>query len=249
MLNWQQETDYLFVAALDGAGLAWEFLRRNTTYILNYETLQNSDPAQSERLGRIPVLSNDSGLTTGFYYAPPKDDGESEKEWALRVDEPRRFTLESHLCHEWGLEGELRDPRNNSAPIFTRADKLPSAIKFEGISSFYQNDGESFPPVDDKVLIGFDLSIPFGPQLNKAKDILNEIGKPKKPGKGSQLENMPVYLRLLDAPDSITAKEMVPYFKKLQILSQVDDPYAANKQVNEWKTRAKMLTENYRAFL
>jgi hypothetical protein len=71
MTNWKSPADYQFTKSLDSYGWAWEFMRRNRAYRIDYKKVSKSKPLSflmsgaqvhlAEKWGIEPPLSNPKG--------------------------------------------------------------------------------------------------------------------------------------------------------------------------------------------
>jgi len=250
MPDWRKKEDYDFISNLSDEGLAWEFVRRNSDYIADWKAYENTLKSTAHSI-KPKFLSKDIGKVIGFHYIPPILDHESEVAWSVRVNDPIRLNERQWLCRKWGLRKELKDPSDNSPPEFIPAKSLPSRLTWDELPSYFTNDEETFPPVEKKAVIGFDLESPFGPQLEMAKEILEYAAKtnPSNPGQGDNTKLLPTYIRIIDVPKDVLPKEIAQYFLELKKVVNSDDPNALSKKLYSWRKRAKQLTENYKTFL
>jgi len=253
MPDWRKEEDYDFVSSLSREGRAWEFLRRNPDYAKDWHRYEAFLAMRSDehRLKNL-LLSNSKQEKEGYYYLPPKVDGESEMSWSVRVVNPKRYSEKQWLCLKWGIRHDLQDPNEQQPPVFLAPKELPSALSWEDMPSFYHGDEENFSFKDGKLVIGFDLTQPFGPQLKKAKYILEDTvgrNKPKPPGKGPVNDLISTYLRILDMPEHPPIEALIKSFPTLKTVSLGKDSDPVSKKVYEWRKRANALLKGYKTFL
>ena len=253
MPNWKNKEEYDFVSSLNREGKAWEFLRRNPDYAKDWHRYEAFLAMRSDehRLKNL-LLSNSKQEKEGYYYLPPKVDGESEMSWSVRVVNPKRYSEKQWLCLKWGIRHDLQDPNEQQPPIFLAPKELPSALLWEDMPSFYHGDEENFHFRGGKLVIGFDLTQPFGPQLKKAKYILEETvgrNKPKSPGKGAVIDLISTYLRILDMPKNTAQEELMKVFPTLKNVSNNADPSAVSKKLAGWKKTANNYVKDYKKFL
>lgn len=224
--NWEYEDQYPDAHTFSKQSFAWEFLRRNPYYQLEYK--------------RISDLCADEGVRDIYqvefgFHIPSAHEGSSSapKSIIFHGELYRAVTL-------YGFYNCLFDPAYDlGEDICYPWIKRQGSFKSSSETTIYDRGGlligpEEVPvdgriiPTGDEVLHLFDLSLPIVPQIENTKKQLIEAQK-KRFGKvirksKTELEKFPLYLRLLDADacgiaDSVIGNVLYP---DRELFSDVD---------------------------
>ena len=169
MPDWRKKEDYAFTEALDRRGWTWEFMRRNESYRTDYESFVS---------------------THARIYEPPRLEGESVTDWALRAErqgtEPVSVNRKWFYASKWGIWPPMKDPSDDIAPEFRLP--YPKVVSSEevadyfgpAVSSIATKEEQPFAPVEpafDRPILAFHLWQPLKPQMQQAKRVLKEMQK------------------------------------------------------------------------
>jgi len=229
MPNWESASDYAFASKLDDAGWTWEFLRRNVEYRDDYAAAAKT---------RGPRLSASVHMKLGG------------------ASETQNVQLWWDLGVKWWIDGPIRDPSRNDAPLFFRG--FPWQPNSKQIERFYQTVADaalmeratSPHEVPDEqrpefATLVFDLRKPLPDQITRAGKLLKarQTMVPKEfkkdpPHKGSK--NWPIYIRLLDAREAgVTCTQIAKTLLKSAFGSKT--AYDPVKKIEKQLTRARDL--------
>lgn len=221
MPDWRKSADYAFTSKLDLAGWAWEFMRRNRDYHLDFERFRAA----------VDGLSKESFLHRG--------------EDAYALEDAHR--LGTQLGAKWGQGGPIADPARDLPPSFLHVFPLePDGWQ---IDAWFQEAGPHGPPMQIAryATLTFDLTRPLKPQLARARHRLSlrqSDFPPEKKPKGKTY--WPTYLRLLDA---VAAEADTPQIiSGIEAYRHLDNTaatgYRANDRVSDHKKAALKLLAN-----
>jgi hypothetical protein len=192
--DWKKAADYSFADALDRHGWAWEFMRRNHEYKDDY----------------------DKATAGGYIYDPPKMAGEADQAWIARIvntgDRPNKMRLAVALARKWHMSPPIQSPEIATPPNFDEGP--PKRVGYDQVGEYFE-DEEPFPPKKGYALLAFDLSRPLSNQVADANRHLTQLfqewkksgGKTVRPRNTSAV-NWRVFLRIIDAEETATSKEI-----------------------------------------
>ena len=142
----------------------------------------------------------------GYRYWPPRESGESVGGYLFRVVQrerklPRVVPLETWYAKKWGLKRRMHDPDTVDEVRFLDVTELTGFPDFparEDVEEYFEFvDGEAYKRVD-RILVGFDLTLPLSPQLKLAKkELRRRLVRPARNRQDMWVD----YLRVLDARD------------------------------------------------
>jgi len=105
MPDWKNHDDYKFTKSLDSYGWAWEFIRRNKAYRIDYKKATKSKPAS------FLISSTHVALAEKWGIEPPLPDPKGSKRPRFRSGYPKSDSY-SALARYFTDEGELpQSPR------------------------------------------------------------------------------------------------------------------------------------------
>ena len=194
--DWRKAEDYSFITPEEIGlhGVAWEFLRRNKFYRLDFEALKNgsvtddSGNPPSDLVGtRFLFVHTERG-----FYDPPLKQGESENDWLARCfsggKQPRVLSPERFIAGKWSLAGRVLDPDKTALevdpePKFEIAP-VPRVIRlWDEVLDLAVRDESVNQEIDDapvvldeeNILVVFSLRERITPQWKRIKDCLTEL--------------------------------------------------------------------------
>lgn len=232
--DWRYEDEYPSTNQATKQDFAWEFLRRNLFYQMDY--LQISELCASKGvLGRYRQA-------LGFNIFPSIMETQLDPESIM-------FHVELYrILTKWGLAYYLLNPSydfQNTASL----QALGRIGKFNHSLEVAKYDGQNIPidggiiPTEDEEICLFDLSLPIEPQIKNAKERL-KVDQRMRLGKNlkvptSDLKKFPLYLRLLDADvhgidDSVIG----------EALFQDIPTFHYSKNANQYSQRATTIKNN-----
>lgn len=222
MAEWKNAGDYEFFDAKLPARWAWEFLRRNPDYEVDYKSIPQRTKAQKERF---------------------------EKESGVPVSRPL-FPPSVVFGKKWGINGPLHDPDNNVTPDF--ALSLPEVPLLNQVVIYFDEPdglGQASQRESFAVLV-FQLWEDLDTQLRAAHQMLHKMQKERdlKPlARNFSPKQFATYLRLLDAKASAAStKAIVKYigaYAKVADKTNADGEYQAQKRINRDHKKAKALVK------
>jgi len=185
-LEWWKPKDYSFTKKLDPLGWAWEFLRRNPDYRVDFE---------KELPGYLEWCEK---MSSG----PPMQELVGDKAERIGPEHPR-FEISGSIdagiyYNKWGLVGLLNPDTDKPHYLGSAFAMLLSG----GGDRFFKND-----PAGPRRWRNewFDLSLPIKPQIEAVRQELLREQRYQRDNKGlkvrrpkSHLQNWTLYLRLLD---------------------------------------------------
>jgi hypothetical protein len=191
MPNWGIASEYAFASKLDDAGWTWEFLRRNAKYREDYAAAAKTHGPHSSDSSHLKLEGASETPNVRLW-------------WDLGV--------------KWWINGPIRDPSRNDAPLFFRG--FPWQPNSNQVGWFYQSVADAAflerdispheVPSEQRpefATLVFDLRKPLPDQITRAGTLLKsrqtmlpmDVEK-VPPHKGSK--NWLLYLRLLDAREA-----------------------------------------------
>jgi hypothetical protein len=224
--DWTNDSAY---AHLENASLtqwAWEFLRRNPEYQVDYHKF-------SVYVGRPRAMVGES-------YYDYMNRMENEGKWSSPPSK-----LESEISLKYGISPRPCDPIINCPlDIFFGKSKV-------GIAPWIQF-GDDYPtvPSDNHVSVVFDITQPLSEQIADAKLMLLELAPPKNIARNKRLHKSKflAYLRILDAKELDTDLSAIADVLLPNIRNDYPD-YNAEKQLRANLIRAKSIQEGeYNSF-
>lgn len=219
MPDWTNAADYDFTEKLDRAGWAWEFMRRNDKYQRDY--------ARVER--KRARIAGTGHLLSGRHASESAEiDG-----------------LGHRLGAKWGQSGSIANPAVDQTPAFLL--EFPVEPDGEQVEDFYKEPAPGAPlkQQPEFATLTFDVRRPLGPQIKRARGLLNARRKQVKASKAVTrgVKQWPVYLRLLDA-DAVdaTTRQIIRKIEAYRDLGKgIDGNYQASDRVSDHRKRASVL--------
>ncbi len=202
--DWKQADTYASMQHLSGAQWAWEFLRRNATYQLEWSAFNDVWQQLEAAYGRPP----DRDFCA--WKADPRAwvTVESCAEGDCRIDGDK-VLIECALGARWGFYKFPPDPREDD-PVGD--ERLTWRETRQPVGPIVAADVDWFA-APAHFALGFDLSLPLPDQIEQAKRILQaeqrrrlRAGLIRSPSAGRRAEEYRVMLRLLDA-DGVSASD------------------------------------------
>lgn len=186
MPDWRKDEDYAFTENLSAEGWAWEFLRRNHKYKLDYESVKTLVANEQKKFGPIPtdiwMLSKDVPHT--IHFIPDKKPEESRRKWIHRClaedKEPNVFTHEQWIAKKWHLKYWMPSPGEDEPELyFIKEGGGAELLTWDNCSQFFYDASEGedqgiIRQTKESVVIVFNAEKAITPQLNQAKEILKE---------------------------------------------------------------------------
>ena len=126
MPDWSNPKDYDYTKSLDGAGWAWEFLRRNPDYAQDYNALKNSAVVDADGNPPIDLSGSKIGLSRGggYFLSPPLQVKQTVDQWINQhlIDTTSGSILspEGYLARKWGLKQCMPDPTEPASSATTK---------------------------------------------------------------------------------------------------------------------------------
>ena len=228
-LDWQNPGDYKYTKKLSRAGWAWEFLRRNSDFIADFNETQKRQGLWEEAAAS---KKNDYLLSSKIEieeeeFVPPRKPGQSINAWLHDAIAngltPHRLSPQHALDARWGLTrlkispGDVYHPkkvrflRAGHPTIFDTWEDLDAADFLLSHKVPRQYASTRISPTH--ALVSFDLRAPLKDQIgvvSKALRIRQKVidqhqGKVKK----DESTLWCVYLRILDALEANVSKSSV----------------------------------------
>jgi hypothetical protein len=198
MPDWRCAADYAYTRQLDAVQWAWEFLRRNRDYQREYQHFIGVWRALEAAYGAPPNRDFPAWKADPRAYVFAGEEGGE----GCRVDEDK-VLIECALGAQWGFYKFPNDPAiaapGLDVPPIWRAE-------VEELPLVGPLDGDYLGEDPARVALGFDLSLPLGEQLQRAKQKLGALKAARRragalvPRSIAALrERWTGYLRLLDA--------------------------------------------------
>jgi len=216
--NWQKAEDYNYTSDYSGnyAAWAWEFLRRGSDYISNYDAYLKEASALEHEFG-----ANWKNTPGARAYDPPRLENETRNQWVRRCEfdldkRPRRIHLHKLRGKKFFLDGMFDPgvPYHEGIAFFSPLSLPYIAKKLDDLDPFIEEfdvyDLITEKPIGD-VITGFDQAVGvvvfaldsnLEKQLTAAKKGLVELRKIKqlkKPHLPTQDSVWRSYLQVLDA--------------------------------------------------
>lgn len=215
--DWQNRDDYAFMIGVKPEVWAWEFLRRKKEYRDDWDyfapLVKKAKAMAGKQWRSCPLV---------IRYEPAKlDENEPDDVWLARValgdgPEPLKETVNEYLARRWELMYMAPYDQPHSSYVAFRQDAQTCPRLIRGEDSFMLLTGELGPEQGEAIvtavrsdiaLVAFDLTTHLGPQIEKAKDLLDrqyaEMKKfkdIKRIGSSKQItEHLVRHLRVLDA--------------------------------------------------
>ena len=206
--NWNDPNAYANLRSTSPQDMAWQFLRRNPKYKREYREFARRYRAlldqHRDRPTKHPTRASLLNDPRAWVYEPPKRPKETERAWAHRVGNKGITTpLWTWYAKRWRIRGMPVDPADDRPQIWwSLTPGMVRVLAPRGSDEFLSRK-------NGKVALGFDLSLPIGPQIEEAKcylvarkDGLRRNADPtipaveRRPNRGSRLITL---LRALDA--------------------------------------------------
>lgn len=218
--DWRSDADYEFTKELDRAGWAWEFLRRNNEYRSDYEALIDG---QSDMRRKTPHLRTSADVV---------EHG------------PDVISAEEALGLKWRMERAV-DPDGGRAPQFTSI--YPKELGWDDVRGFFGTEKDGAPVVTQSpfLVLAFDLSGDADTQVEKTRRILAARADNEKVALRRLRFQWTYYLRLLDADDDVSSKEIIGHVADYQqIENEVETGYKGTDRISDHKKAAKLLRDD-----
>ena len=220
--GWKNDADYAYTEQLDANGWAFEFLRRDPDYRMDFEKVYSTKEQLKAQHG--PYKDNESAWRQdkrAWIYEPPIKKGETRKHWMLRSSavglEPKRNWFLDWYRAKWGLVTRFPDPSYpaDPTPEFNALDEFPLFPKYAEVGEFFEGDEADGNQMSRTAVVVFDLWRPLKEQIKaatvqliaRAKEQMAEekvahgtAAKPQLKGHktGNALIKFRQYLRTLD---------------------------------------------------
>ncbi|HEY9199889.1 MAG TPA: DUF6499 domain-containing protein, partial [Gammaproteobacteria bacterium] len=236
MSDWRCAADYAYTQSLSAAQWAWEFLRRNPDYQRDYRQFIAVWRALEDAYGAPPDRDFPAWKADPRAYVGA-DDAAGE---GCRVDQDK-VLIECALGAKWGFHKFPKDPAIAAPDL----DEAP-AWRTESVELplIGRQDTDYLGADAARVALGFDLSLPLGEQIERAKLKLGALKAARRragtliPRSIATLRaRWTVYLRLLDAQAAGVDSDAA-----LTVLSTEGQPVAAA----ELSEPRRLCTEAYR---
>jgi len=192
--DWTDASAYASLAGYTGAQWAWEFLRRNPDYQVQWRIFDQTWQALEAAYGRPPDRDFCAWKNDPRAWIPARDCADGE----CRVDQDK-VLIECALGARWGFYKFPPDPRDATAAIEGRI-----TWRAREHASLLLPVGAGFEPATQAALL-FDLDLPLKDQLEHARRELvvlqrtrRKQGMPMR-GIAGMAEELARELRLLDA--------------------------------------------------
>lgn len=233
-LKWDFYSDYDFVDELDGDAIAWEFLRRNESYLSDF---QQRDALYSET---APETKNQ--ILRGEFF---NTFGHFQEKWRIfEAVDPKADELPEFLDDPpWPLLLEMSDrPDQEANPFIEDLLLNPNRERNDPMYTYpiWLLPNDFF---NDKVVVCFDLNKKAEDQLRSANKLLMDAKEyfEKQASRTLNIENIKRCLRLLDARSiGLSNKQIVSNSHFLAPYPDTDE-----KHVADWYQQAKKHTGNY----
>jgi hypothetical protein len=212
MLNWQEPEEYRFTEILSREQWAWEFLRRNPDYRLEWRKFSDTWQALEADYGKAPNRDFQRWkLDSRAYVLEGADEGCTDSE-SCKVD-GNKILIECHLGARWGFYKFPLDPATDMPMI--GKDLLWRDVERE-VMQVEQGDEAWLGGEQSKIALGFDLALPLKEQLEVAKRYLIAMQHWLRREEGISMqtiaslqERLTLCLRLLDAHQDGVNKELI----------------------------------------
>jgi hypothetical protein len=195
--DWRDPADYAFTAGLDGAGWAWEFLRRNPDYQAEWAEFNRIWQALEAAYGRPPQRDFCAWKLDPRAWVRASDCPQGD----CRVDQDK-VLIECALGARWGFYRFPPDPADDD-PV--GAGRLSFRELDQQVPLLGPADHDWLGDEPARVALGFDLALPLRGQLEQAKRLLQlEQRRRQRAGEVQPLSlkargpSLAVMLRLLD---------------------------------------------------
>ena len=166
--DWRDSSAYDYTRALLAAEWAWEFLRRNPAYQADYAAFITTWRALEADYGAPPERDFQSWKADPRAYLVVGEDGGAD---GCRVDQDK-VLIECALGEKWGFYQFPRDPDLPATafdePQPWREVSRPLQVVTDADLSYLGSDPAH-------VALGFDLDLPLGEQLERARLYLGSL--------------------------------------------------------------------------
>ncbi len=198
MHDWRMAADYAYTQGLSAPQWAWEFLRRNPEYRLDYQKFISVWRDLEAAYGVPPERDFPAWKADPRAYVRLGDAGSD----GCRVDEDK-VLIECALGAKWGFYQFPKDPELSTLEL----EELPVWRDVVRELPLLDVADTKYLGADAScVALGFDLSLPLGEQIAQAKLKLGALKSARRRGGQMQLRALSanqarwsVYLRALDA--------------------------------------------------
>lgn len=202
MKDWKQAGEYAFTMNLTREQWAWEFLRRNPGYQEDYQWFITTWQALEQAYGKPPHRDfgrwkNDPRASRSTSEIVPRDPGHvcaSDGEDAL---------IECWMGQKWGFYKFPIDPKNDH-PV--PGEELLWRVPEPDYHVLDESEIAACLDNDEKVAMGFDLTLPLGEQVDHARRLLAILQRQLRKSRPEKMKNVTnltkqwrIYLRILDA--------------------------------------------------
>lgn len=171
--DWSDSAAY--PSKLSNDGWAWEFLRRNRTYLETWKDYQNCLSQLTAKYGPVKTWSAKIKANNDvWHFSPPIRPQETYQGWLRRVldagGEPLRTPLKEGRARRWGLVC-LLDPALPASAASPKFIRRPPHIWYDA-GDIYELDRENAPKRFEVAFPEIDLLRPLDAQLRDIKSRL-----------------------------------------------------------------------------
>ncbi len=251
MPNWRNKIEYDFTKNFSPEEWAWEYLKRNRQYILDYE---HTAYLLSKRKNTYNNTSVQSLKDPEFFkFTPPLYKRETFDQWISRCERQSIFPGYQYYpdiyVRKWKLIGKMRSPAHEHPPKFKPYDSYCDLIRFDSIHEYYSSDNKFD---ESSVVISFDLKYSIDEQLSKTRQLLKNQQAERNIhpiGEKPQKAKNPIYLRVLDAYSENAKPSEIASIIFPHIPNNIINNYGRTNRLKDTYKQAIFWTHNYYVLL
>lgn len=264
--NHTHADDYAFMKGVKPEVWAWELLRRKKEYRDDWDyfeaLVKKAKATAGEQWRSCPLVMR---------YEPAKlDESEPDDVWLARIaledgPEPVKETVNEHLARRWGVMYMAPYDQPHSSYVTFRPDAraCPKLVRSEDsfmllTEELGSEQGEIVVTAvrSDIALVAFDLTTHLGPQIEKAKELLDrqyeDMKKSRSIKRGSMSKQITEHLvRHLQVLDARRANPKISAADIARALGYDEEAggKTASQQGCRWLQQAEAARDGYQDFL